>query len=76
MTAIKADVCSNCKKPVPDQCDGNTFRVADWSRQVCKGSDGDNFFQKDGSLRFRIVMGHGTEYDVEPVPTELEVQRS
>lgn len=57
-------VCTNCKKFVPDECDGKLFTVSEWgpnSRAVCKGSDGDKFVAEG---KYRIVRGMGIEYDV------------
>ena len=34
--------CSNCRKEVPKDCHGRVYRVSDWKRKVCRGSDGDS----------------------------------
>lgn len=68
MAIMKADVCSNCRKLVPDQCDGKTYRVEQWRRLVCLGSDGENFIDIRGERRFKIVVGHGHSYDVPLTP--------
>ncbi len=63
MTIVQASVCSNCRKEVPRQCDGKTYRVDDWDRLVCRGSDADSFIRIDGALKFRVVVGHGISYE-------------
>ena len=68
MTVVRTDVCSNCRKEVPQECDGRVYTVLDWKRKVCRGSDGDSFERG----QFRIVRGHGQSWLVplieEPAP--------
>src|ERR1044072_8408420 len=68
MSLLNVTICSNCRRLVPGQCDGKLYRVSEWgptSRLVCKGSDGAGFRVPN---KFRVVRGHGIEYDVDLIP--------
>lgn len=68
MAILSAKICSNCKRTVPAECDGRTYQIADWPRLVCKGSDGECFYNAvDGSPKFSVTMGHGSMFTFDPV---------
>jgi hypothetical protein len=62
-------ICTHCKKQVPDKCDGVLYFIKEWGRhrKICKGE-----MKEDGTWRtikgkpyYHYVRGHGEEWDVE-----------
>ena len=59
---VNAAVCSNCKKLVPEKCDGRTFKLPQegWARAVCRGRDGDDV--DVANMRYLVTVGHGNRH--------------
>ena len=47
--------CANCKKSVPNECDGKLYRLSDLEGVGCLGANAPNFVTgPDGELRYRF----------------------
>jgi hypothetical protein len=65
---IDAKICSNCRRFVPQACDGVVYRSAEptpnLARLLCRGRDGEDFHTRGGVLHYRQVVAHGIHYDI------------
>jgi hypothetical protein len=61
-------ICSHCKKQVPNECDGILYFIKEWGekRKLCKGEmeEDDSFKIINGEPYFHFVRGCGEAWYV------------